>query len=43
MIYCNNCGEDNLKNIAFLNSFADSDEWKCKKCGETFQTNKDEE
>lgn len=34
-LYCLNCGED--KNLALLNTFAVTDEYKCRNCNEVFQ------
>lgn len=36
-LYCLQCGEDDKANFAFINSFADSDEYRCKNCDELFQ------
>lgn len=37
--YCRNCGEDEKRNLAYVGTYADSDAWRCKTCGEEFQTN----
>lgn len=34
---CLQCGEDDKANFAFINSYADSDEYRCKNCNELFQ------
>ncbi len=34
-LYCTNCGEDS--DFAFLNTHADTDEYRCKNCNEKFQ------
>ena len=34
--YCTQCGEDDIKNLAYQDQYANGDYYKCKTCGEYF-------
>lgn len=35
-VYCNNCGENEINKLAYLENYANGEEYKCKTCGEKF-------
>ncbi len=40
-IYCNECGEEDR--ISYVETNAECDVWKCRTCGNEFQTSKYDE